>query len=132
VTPNFDYQPSSTRKAAEIETAPETETTLETQIDAVPEARTNGSKTYDIQDAIAEVTAVTTARPIPVAPRTNPEWQSIDTAPLDRDVQVGINVEGGVLPIFFPCRRTEGGWMNAIVRAPLLHEPTCWREWPEK
>jgi hypothetical protein len=83
-------------------------------------------KTYDIQDAIAEVAAV-----IAPTPRTNGEWQPIATGPLDRDVQVGVTVEGGVLPIFFPCRLTPTGWINAIVKAPLLHEPSCWREWPD-
>jgi hypothetical protein len=104
-----------------------------------PMPRSATSKTYDIDDAIADVVAVAAAKPAPaaavaVAPtqRTNGEWQPIATGPLDRDVQVGINVEGGVLPIFFPCRRTPAGWLNAIVNAPLLHEPTCWREWPER
>jgi len=144
--PNFDYMPPEIKKAPETvsngskaspetigngpKTAPETVGNGPT---TAAETTGNGSKTYDLHDAIAEVTAVTTGRPIPAAaPRTNPEWQPIDAAPLDRDVQVGINVEGGVLPIFFPCRRTESGWMNAIVKAPLLHEPTCWREWPER
>jgi hypothetical protein len=95
----------------------------------VAEAR----KTYDIQDAIADMTAVAAAKPTAAEiPRTNGQWQPIATGPLDRDVQVGIKVESGVLPIFFPCRRTETGWLNAIVKAPLLHEPTCWREWPER
>jgi hypothetical protein len=101
-------------------------------------------KVYDIHDAIAEVTAVAAAKPAPApqitnewqpiaaAPRTTNEWQPIATGPLDREVQVGIAVEGGVLPIFFPCRRTEDGWINAIVKAPLLHNPSCWREWPEQ
>jgi hypothetical protein len=112
-----------------------------TAVDPMP---AEAARTYDIQDAIADVTAVAAAKPTVVTavpavkptvvptPRTNGEWQPIATGPLDRDVQVGINVEGGVLPIFFPCRRTETGWLNAIVKAPLLHEPTCWREWPER
>ena len=89
-------------------------------------------RSYDIRDAIADVAAVAAPRAArKPAARVDAEWQPIATAPLDRDVQVGIHVEAGVLPIFFPCRRTEAGWTNAIVKAPLFHEPTCWREWPD-
>jgi hypothetical protein len=59
------------------------------------------------------------------------DWLPIATAPLDRNVQIGVTSRNGILAVFFPCRRTEGGWINAIVRAPLLHEPVCWREWQE-
>jgi hypothetical protein len=59
------------------------------------------------------------------------DWQPIASAPLDRNVQVGVTSRKGILAIFFPCRRTEAGWINAVVKAPLLHEPACWREWRE-
>jgi hypothetical protein len=59
------------------------------------------------------------------------DWLPISTAPLDRNVQIGVTSRNGILAVFFPCRRTEGGWINAIVRAPLLHDPVCWREWQD-
>jgi hypothetical protein len=96
---------------------------------------------------IAKASTVTKARvaptvaikPLaPVAPKVvrpateaRNDWQPIATAPLDRNVQVGVTSKSGILAIFFPCRRTESGWINAVVKAPLLHEPACWREWRE-
>ena len=132
--PNFDYTPLEVRKLSETISngAAAPPGTIGNGPATPSETISSGPKTYDIEDAIAEVTAVAAGKPIPAPPRTNSEWQPIDTGPLDRDVQVGITVEGGVLPIFFPCRRTDSGWMNAIVKAPLLHQPTCWREWPPK
>jgi len=59
------------------------------------------------------------------------DWQPIASAPLDRNVQVGVTFKDRTLAIFFPCRLTEAGWINAVVKAPLLHEPACWREWRE-
>ena len=67
---------------------------------------------------------------VPVAEERN-DWLPISTAPLDRNVQIGVTSRSGILAVFFPCRRTEAGWINAIVRAPLLHEPVYWREWRE-
>ncbi|HLN09927.1 MAG TPA: hypothetical protein VK281_13365 [Xanthobacteraceae bacterium] len=59
------------------------------------------------------------------------DWRPIASAPFDRNVQVGVTSRNGILAIFFPCRRMNAGWINAIVKAPLLHEPACWREWRE-
>jgi hypothetical protein len=99
---------------------------------AAPVAAAQAHKPYDIEDAVAEVAQVAAVMAGKPAAKPEPEWQPISTAPFDRDVQVGVNVESGVLPIFFPCRLTDSGWTNAIVRAPLFHEPTCWRDWPER
>jgi hypothetical protein len=102
---------------------------------------------YDIAAAMAEVAgaiaakASSTAKAVapapvaakPVAPEPAPpptnDWQPVAIAPMDRVVQVGVTSKNGVLAVFFPCRLTANGWINALVRAPLLHEPTCWREW---
>jgi hypothetical protein len=93
---------------------------------------------YDIADAMADVAgAIAEASPRRAAPKPAIEpvaaprndWQPIATAPMDRAVQVGVTSRNGVLAVFFPCRLTGAGWINALVRAPLLHEPACWREW---
>jgi hypothetical protein len=77
-----------------------------------------------------KVALAPTAVAKPVVEARN-DWQPVSIAPLDRNVQVGITFKNGILAIFFPCRRTEAGWINAIVKAPLLHDPACWREWRE-
>jgi len=98
---------------------------------------------YDIADALADVAGAIAPKRVarteseepapPAAPEAPPEpandWQPLENAPFDRVVQVGVAGRNGVLPVFFPCRLTDSGWMNALVRAPLLHQPTCWREW---
>lgn len=80
----------------------------------------------------AAAAAMRAAKPVsgPTVEARN-DWQPIASAPLDRNVQVGVTSRKGILAIFFPCRRTEAGWINAVVKAPLLHEPACWREWRE-
>jgi hypothetical protein len=82
--------------------------------------------------AAAVAAAIRAPTPVtkPAVEVTN-DWQPIASAPLDRNVQVGVTSRKGILAIFFPCRRTEAGWINAVVKAPLLHEPACWREWRE-
>ncbi len=115
--------------------------------DDVPRETAAAPAPYDIADAMADVAgaiaakassaakavaptavAATAVAPEPATPPTN-DWQPVATAPMDRVVQVGVTSKNGVLAVFFPCRLTANGWINALVRAPLLHEPTCWREW---
>lgn len=57
-----------------------------------------------------------------------PGWRAAGTAPLDRNVEVLIAGDARSYVLKFPCRRTEGGWINAIKSIRLAVEPTHWRE----
>jgi hypothetical protein len=58
------------------------------------------------------------------------EWKPIDTAPLDRDLQLAVIDGQGTHLVSFPCRRvTDSGWLD--VETNQLHYilPTHWRDW---
>jgi hypothetical protein len=41
------------------------------------------------------------------------EWMLIDTAPLDRDLELAIVDSKGTRHVAFPCRRlSDGGWVD--------------------
>lgn len=55
-------------------------------------------------------------------------WKSTATAPLDRNLQLGvIDTAGEVHALIFPCRRVLRGWVNSQTGSPVF--PTHWREW---
>jgi hypothetical protein len=57
-------------------------------------------------------------------------WQPIATAPFDRDLELAvINTSGEPHCLFFPCRRTIDGWVNAKSKKWVDVHPTHWREW---
>jgi hypothetical protein len=59
-------------------------------------------------------------------------WQSISTAPYDRDLEVAV-IEGDHLhPLVFACRRTTGGWVKVPNRERISVSPTHWRLWRVK
>jgi hypothetical protein len=59
-----------------------------------------------------------------------PIWESISTAPYDRDLEIAV-VEGDhVHPLIFACRRTMDGWVRASTRERVAISPTHWRLWP--
>jgi hypothetical protein len=58
-----------------------------------------------------------------------PEWQPIETAPTNRDVQLYVVDRHGPYPITFPCRLTALGWINATKGVPLAVRLVGWREW---
>ena len=50
------------------------------------------------------------------------DWKPIDTAPFDRDVELAVINSDGKHALTFPCRRTIGGWVNAVNQeTALLH-----------
>ena len=60
-------------------------------------------------------------------------WQSISTAPYDRDLELAVLNHVGKHTLVFPCRRTETGtWINAMTKKRVEVQPTHWREWPGK
>jgi hypothetical protein len=56
-------------------------------------------------------------------------WQSISTAPFDRDLELAVIDEDGPHALVFPCRRILNGWMKAETRERLDVRPTHWRAW---
>jgi hypothetical protein len=57
------------------------------------------------------------------------DWQSIATAPFDRDLEIGVIDAGEVYALVFPCRRTAEGWNDATTGSPVSVHPTHWRPW---
>jgi len=57
-------------------------------------------------------------------------WHKIPTAPFDRDLELAVIDENGVVhAIAFPCRRILGGWIRAQTMRQIDLRPTHWREW---
>ncbi|MBU6462237.1 MAG: hypothetical protein KGL35_30405 [Bradyrhizobium sp.] len=59
------------------------------------------------------------------------EWQSIATAPFDRDLDLAVIERDGVHSLVFPCRRVLHGWVNSKTHSPVNVHPTHWREWDD-
>jgi hypothetical protein len=59
-------------------------------------------------------------------------WLSIDTAPVDRDLELAVIDFDGTHSVVFPCRRILGGWVKAATNGPLNIHPTHWRQWNTK
>ena len=59
------------------------------------------------------------------------EWQPIDTAPFDVDLELSVIGYDGAHSLVFPCRRILRGWLNAKTKMPVTVYPTHWREWQQ-
>jgi hypothetical protein len=59
-------------------------------------------------------------------------WQSISTAPFDRDLELAVLDKDGAHALVFPCRRIFGGWVKSQTGARIEVRPTHWRDWEEK
>ena len=57
-------------------------------------------------------------------------WQPIESAPFDRDLQLSV-IEGEVHALVFPCRRTEVGWISGSGKSVEV-SPSHWRDWTEQ
>jgi hypothetical protein len=57
-------------------------------------------------------------------------WQSIETAPFDRDLELSVIENSDTHVLVFRCRRVAKGWINAVTGKPIDVRPTHWREWP--
>jgi hypothetical protein len=58
------------------------------------------------------------------------EWNPIDTAPHDCDVELAVIDGEGAHALSFPCRRIEGGWIDVESKKRLYCiRPTHWRDW---
>jgi len=59
------------------------------------------------------------------------DWQRINTAPFDRDLQLAVIDYNGAHTLVFPCRRILRGWIDVKTNAPVVVYPTHWREWDD-
>jgi hypothetical protein len=57
------------------------------------------------------------------------EWNLIDTAPFGRDLELALIDSEGAHSLSFPCRRIEGGWIEAETKKRLYIRPSHWRDW---
>jgi hypothetical protein len=60
------------------------------------------------------------------------EWESIATAPFDRELELAVIDKDGPHALAFACRRIAGGWTNAKSKQQIDVRPTHWREWDAK
>lgn len=58
-----------------------------------------------------------------------PMWQSVSTAPFDRDLELAVIDSTGEHALVFPCRRVLHGWVNSKTGSPVQVHPTHWRGW---
>jgi len=57
------------------------------------------------------------------------QWQPIDTAPFERDLELAVIDKDGPHALAFACRRMAGGWIGAQTKQQIDVRPTHWREW---
>jgi hypothetical protein len=57
------------------------------------------------------------------------EWNLIDSAPFDRDLQLAVIDSEGAHSLSFPCRRIENGWIDVETEKRLHIRPSHWRDW---
>ena len=58
-------------------------------------------------------------------------WQSIETAPFDRDLALAVLEAGIVHALVFPCRRHHTGWLKCATHERVEVHPTHWQEWKD-
>jgi len=56
-------------------------------------------------------------------------WLSIDAAPFDRNLELAVIDADEPHALVFPCRRIDGGWINAETGKAIDVRPTHWRYW---
>jgi hypothetical protein len=59
-------------------------------------------------------------------------WQSISSAPFDRDLELAVIDADGEHTLIFACRRVADGWIKAANKQRIDVRPTHWREWALK
>jgi hypothetical protein len=61
-----------------------------------------------------------------------PVWETIATAPYDRDLELAV-IEGvHVNPLVFACRRAHNGWVRVATHERVFINPTHWRLWQKR
>jgi hypothetical protein len=59
------------------------------------------------------------------------QWQPIESAPFDLDLELAVIDRDGPHALAFACRRSQGGWIGAQTRRQIEVRPTHWREWKQ-
>ena len=57
------------------------------------------------------------------------QWQPIETAPFERDLELAVIDKDGPHALAFACQRTAGGWIGVETKQQIDVRPTHWREW---
>ncbi len=57
------------------------------------------------------------------------DWQPIDTAPFEQDLELAVIEGGETYSLVFPCRRNGDRWFNSLNGEAVLVRPTHWRYW---
>jgi hypothetical protein len=58
-----------------------------------------------------------------------PVWETIATAPYDRDLELAVIEGSHIHSLVFACRRVPNGWLKVSTRERLTVSPTHWRSW---
>jgi hypothetical protein len=66
-----------------------------------------------------------------VAYRLFMDWQAIQSAPFDRDLELAVIDAYGPHALVFPCRHALHGWMKTDTKQLVDVHPTHWREWQD-
>jgi hypothetical protein len=56
-------------------------------------------------------------------------WETISTAPYDRDLELAVIEGDRVHSLVFACRRVPNGWVKVSTRERITVSPTHWRLW---
>jgi hypothetical protein len=56
-------------------------------------------------------------------------WQTISTAPFDRDLELAVIEDDRVHSLVFACCRAPDGWIKVQTRERVIVSPTHWRPW---
>jgi hypothetical protein len=60
------------------------------------------------------------------------DWNPINSAPFERDIELAVLDQSGEHLVAFACRRGVDGWLTARSNRPVDIHPTHWRQWTEK
>jgi len=58
-----------------------------------------------------------------------PVWETITTAPYDRDLELAVIEGDHVHSLVFACRRAPSGWVRVATCERVFINPTHWRLW---
>jgi hypothetical protein len=57
------------------------------------------------------------------------DWQTIETAPVNHDLELAVIDSEGIHALVFPCRRMLDGWVKVETHSAVDVRPSHWREW---
>ena len=56
-------------------------------------------------------------------------WETISTAPFERDLELSVIESDHVHALVFACCRAPSGWVKSATRERVSVSPTHWRPW---